>query len=424
MRVKVSLKIKITLMLLTISLPLGGVLAFVFYSGIKKEFEVRQLEDMRVLARHMGDELELIFSHSRDVTNVIAKQSEIANYVSSSDPEYQKEEILSLLKRYDIGNYFSAIYLMDSEGETLSSTQEDFVGENYGFRKYFSEALREGQGTQMAIGSTSGKSGYYFASRIGDSSGVAVVKLKTDSIEKVFEGEYPDGLTTMLVDRYGVVISASDDNLRKKFIGRANEEELQEANIRERFNQEKIDELEYNEVENWIRSFSEGKKKFEYTKEDKGSSQVLLAENIKDFPYYLVTKSNMKIVLSDSNRLALLLASLALICVFLISIFSYFYLSKLFRPLEELKKTAESIQSGNLEKRLEIKTGDEVEELNNALSKMVNDLIKARENIQKKVEKRTARLEKINKAMVDRELKMAELKKEIRKLKKEKDSDN
>lgn len=78
----------------------------------------------------------------------------------------------------------SAIYLMDRQGLTLSSSNYDtevsFVGKNYGFRPYFKNAILNGADSFLAIGATTQKLGYFISRAIKDGNavqGVLVLRL-------------------------------------------------------------------------------------------------------------------------------------------------------------------------------------------------------------------------------------------------------
>ncbi|HEV8034910.1 MAG TPA: sensor histidine kinase, partial [Yoonia sp.] len=62
------------------------------------------------------------------------------------------------------------LFLIDAEGETIAASNWNragsFVGENYGFRPYFQEAMATGQGQFYAIGVTTGVPGYFLSTRI------------------------------------------------------------------------------------------------------------------------------------------------------------------------------------------------------------------------------------------------------------------
>lgn len=105
----------------------------------------------------------------------------------------------------------SDIYIMTMDGVTIAASNYDgpasFVGENFSYRPYFQEAAAGRQSRFYALGTTSAKRGYYFASPIhvdGVVGGVIVFKVDIDSIEASWRGgEYkilvsdPEGIIFM-----------------------------------------------------------------------------------------------------------------------------------------------------------------------------------------------------------------------------------
>ena len=105
------------------------------------------------------------------------------------------------------------MYLMNAEGTTLAASNWDkrdsFVGRNFAFRPYFSEAMSGNLGRFFGLGTTSAKRGYFFASAVRDGDkviGVLVVKVDLDHTENLW-GKTPEQL--LLTDHNGVVILTS-----------------------------------------------------------------------------------------------------------------------------------------------------------------------------------------------------------------------
>lgn len=87
----------------------------------------------------------------------------------------------------------SDIYIMTLDGETIAASNYDgpasFVGQNFSYRPYFQDAAKGQQSKFFALGTTSHKRGYYFASPIlfnGDIKGVIVFKVDIEGIEASF----------------------------------------------------------------------------------------------------------------------------------------------------------------------------------------------------------------------------------------------
>ncbi len=105
------------------------------------------------------------------------------------------------------------MYLMDTNGKTLAASnwnkKDSFVGRNFAFRPYFSDAIAGRLGRFFGLGTTSAKRGYFFAAAVRDGEqiiGALVVKVDLDHTETLW-GKTPEQL--MLTDHNGVVILTS-----------------------------------------------------------------------------------------------------------------------------------------------------------------------------------------------------------------------
>ncbi|MBU0879746.1 HAMP domain-containing protein, partial [Patescibacteria group bacterium] len=138
---------------------------------------------------------------------------------------------------------------------------------------------------------------------------------------------------------------------------------------------------------------------------------------------------------SEIYKPTLILGQRAIIIIVITLIFILFAtiaLSKLIiEPIRKLDEGVEIIGKGNLDYKVDIKTGDEIEQLAKEFNQMTGDLKKSRvaledanTSLEEKVKERTEELqkrleelEKFQRLTIGRELKMVELKKEIKKIK-------
>ncbi len=140
--------------------------------------------------------------------------------------------------------------------------------------------------------------------------------------------------------------------------------------------------------------------------------------------------ANTSRVTRNSVVILIILFSLSLF----ISVVSGFVISRsISRPITSLMKGMSSFASGDLSKRIEVKTKDEFGELATSFNSMAKELQNYYSGLEDTVAKRTAALseskkkleeklvdiERMNKLMVGRELKMVELKNELGRLEKE-----
>lgn len=101
------------------------------------------------------------------------------------------------------------VYLMDARGKTLAASnwrdERTFIGRNFAFRPYFTEAIAGRPGRYFALGTTSGRRGYYFSHPVGDTdepSGVVVVKIGIETFEADWQS---DGSELIVSDPDGVI---------------------------------------------------------------------------------------------------------------------------------------------------------------------------------------------------------------------------
>ncbi|MTI07621.1 sensor histidine kinase [Roseibium denhamense] len=110
------------------------------------------------------------------------------------------------------------LYVMNRDGTTLAASnwREDLslVGNNYGFRPYFTEAMEGREGQFFAIGLTTGRPGLFLARPTpvdGDPLGVAVVKVDTSQLEHAWAD---GGERVFLSDANGVIFLSSQSDWR------------------------------------------------------------------------------------------------------------------------------------------------------------------------------------------------------------------
>lgn len=142
---------------------------------------------------------------------LIADHDDIKHLVSDPGNRTLREAANAYLKEINGLLESSDIYVMKMDGDTIAASNYDgptsFVGQNFSYRPYFQDAARGGQARFYALGTTSLKRGYYFASPIRvdrEIRGVIVFKVDIDLIEASWQGgEYkifvsdPEGIIFM-----------------------------------------------------------------------------------------------------------------------------------------------------------------------------------------------------------------------------------
>jgi PAS domain S-box-containing protein len=131
-------------------------------------------------------------------------------------------------------------YLMNREGITIASSNrnapDSFVGEDYGFRPYFQEAVQGRPSIYMGLGVTSRKRGIYYSYPVcgeNEPIGVAVIKAGVELIEKVFRQD-SEGIV-LLVDPDGIIFISSRNDWLYRVLWKISPEEMTRLGISKQF---------------------------------------------------------------------------------------------------------------------------------------------------------------------------------------------
>ena len=172
-----------------------------------------------LLDKHQS-QLEQFSSH---IKNKLDKYAHIPNLLAKDAPLFEallhpkNSAQLEVTNRYleSVNQVIAAsdTYLIDQWGTTIASSNwrqaHSFVGRNFAFRPYFKQAIIGEQSQYYALGSTSGKRGYYYSSPIvyaGGVIGVVVVKMDLSKIEDNWQ--QPDSVF-VASDPHGIVFMSS-----------------------------------------------------------------------------------------------------------------------------------------------------------------------------------------------------------------------
>jgi len=148
-----------------------------------------------------------------------------------------------------------AIYLMDAGGLTIASSNADetptFLGQNYGFRPYFKDALAKGAGEFFAIGATTSIPGYFFSQRVtspeGISHGVLAIKISLEPLKRIWK-ELDENV--FVTDRNGVIILSSIDAWNYRSTRPLDNARLSEIQEQRQFGAAPLEPLQFQIIEN------------------------------------------------------------------------------------------------------------------------------------------------------------------------------
>lgn len=420
---KFSIRTKLIAVVLLVILGFGAAATAAVFWSVRYQFTQLKLSGFQDSTEAHLHEINIVFDSSQQFVNAIANQKEVQQFLMDSQSGNEDEdEAASILKadyldNFNVNNNYAAIYLMNKEGVAVLSTDRSFLNQNYGYRDYFQQALNGNPYIDINVGSTSGELGYYFSYPVFAPSneviGVVVAKLKTEVINNYLDDHQVEAEEEhfYLIDQNGVVIGSTKEEHILKLLGQPSLQ-LTEEVLSERYATDKLDYLDYDEVLNDLPTVTKPESYILHDEIDQ-ERELLVMAPLGMTNFYFMGETYLDSASQVAQQTALPVAGLVAAAVGLAVLLVVFIVSQLLNPLDELKAAADDISSGNLERRAEISSQDEFKDLGEAFNKMANQLIKAKKEVEQKIEERTKELKKMNNLMVDREMKMIELKKEV-----------
>ncbi|RKS43007.1 two-component system C4-dicarboxylate transport sensor histidine kinase DctB [Paracoccus pantotrophus] len=174
-------------------------------------------ERLEISAQSRVQTLESVLAKQRAVATVLSDDAAVLQALAEPSPA-NVARVSEKLERLQEQTSSAVIYLLDRDGTAIAASNwhdpDSFVGSDYSFRSYFSEALLRGEATQFALGTVSRRPGLYLSHDVpqrGEPLGVIVVKVEFDAME---QGWAQAAETTLVADAAGQVILSSAPQLR------------------------------------------------------------------------------------------------------------------------------------------------------------------------------------------------------------------
>ena len=180
--------------LFTVLAILAGLLLSLWLGG--RYAEQRAWDERSVEARGQlqlyAQSIRTLIERFSSVPEVLALDSDIRSLLRAPYDRQLRQALNQRLERLNAAAGSTVLYLLDAQGETLVASNwrdwSSFVGNNYAFRPYFQNALREGGARYFAVGVTTGIPGYFLSHVVRDEDGsligVLVVKLELEELQR------------------------------------------------------------------------------------------------------------------------------------------------------------------------------------------------------------------------------------------------
>lgn len=421
---KISIKYKISILVIFVIALFGTLASYAIYNGGKEALLDQKEQAIELSLYNETNNLQTVFENASNTSKNISRDRFIIDFLENRQNYLTDQNSAKYISNYKTTELFEVLYVIDSTGRTQISTEPSFLQQNYGFRDYFVNSKQYGKYAQMAIGSTSGKPGFYFASAIYSDSrefiGVAVIKLDYEAINAhlidINSSEFNKNQTEfMIVSQEGIIITSSSNEFLYKSLGKKegglNEQESNSLN--RKFPEIEISALDYDEIYSELTSID----RIRVYYKNREKREILAISKMGDLPFYVLAKTNESNIDKELSALALRGSGLISISAALAMIIIIASTWLVLRPLGTIKNNVRRIAMGEYDFRFNIKTHDELEDLADTYNKMAAKLEKTSKETTTKFDRQKAKLEKMNNFLVGREIKLKELKSELEKYK-------
>ncbi|MGO8878548.1 MAG: PAS domain S-box protein [Desulfomonilaceae bacterium] len=216
-------------LLTLISTATGGHL---YYHSVQKSAVKETERDIAQVTEELKQDIAGLISVGQNEVRTMSWFERIQKALLNQDPA-TLSQANTVLDHFAEGFAHDVCYLMDSSGKTIASSnrnnKDSFVGHNYSFRPYFTDAIKGKPGIYMALGLTSGLRGFFVSHPVysaggGKPIGVVVIKVSARDLDREFSKKRIG--ITLLVHSSGIIFASSHENLILKLFSKHSPEEL------------------------------------------------------------------------------------------------------------------------------------------------------------------------------------------------------
>ncbi|MFG1345813.1 ATP-binding protein [Xanthobacter autotrophicus DSM 431] len=178
----------------------------------------RLASDTRHRAEIYAQSLEGAIERFGYLPDAAALDVNVQRLLASPDDAAQVARVNAYLETLNHAAGGTVLYLLKSDGRTIAAsnwnTPETYVGADFSYRPYFTEAMAGHAGRFFAVGTLTGVPGYFISApvmRDGRIAGVMATKVNLDPLEAVWH-EAADKV--LVADEHGIVFLASDPRFK------------------------------------------------------------------------------------------------------------------------------------------------------------------------------------------------------------------
>ena len=203
----------------------------IVWPRLERYFLLQAAEQNAVTLRLASDSLRAALDRYAPLPHLIAQSPTLVALLRTPNAPGAVAAANTELLNTALAVSASDVYVMGADGTALAASNYykgdgSFIGNNFSFRPYFTQALAGSLGRYFALGTTSGERGYFYATPVRDGPevvGVVAVKFTVDAFEESWRGSASEVIVT---DVNGVVAMSSRREWHFRTTERIDDEKL------------------------------------------------------------------------------------------------------------------------------------------------------------------------------------------------------
>ena len=386
MRIRTKVTVYLIVATLTIAVFLGLLLGNIERETLNNQITLR----LQTTSAFKVNQLKEFVRSQKELISMIAASSAFRDFLIDLKTKSKKEEtVLRLQRSIKADAQIQEIFILDTTGKIVASTDTVQEGKNRSDDIYFSEGKKGVYFKDVYLSDVTGQISYALAAPINDDVsgkflGLIVARMKVDYLNKILTDRAGLGQTgeTFLVNKDYVMISPSlflggDVVLKKK---------ADTENVRNCFHPENSHSY------------------VQYYLDYRGVPIMGTHENLSDMGWCLISKFDKKEIDAPIVRSVVILLAALTVSLLAFLVLGLWLLRRLVRPVEDLRRGVDLIQAGNLNYRVGLKSKDEIGELSLSFDMLVERLQDSYQGLENKIEEKTKSLEEKNKSLEENKL--------------------
>lgn len=377
---------------------LGFILTFIFVLliiGIVAEnyssnLAKRNAESFIVSSGKSKAEHIRTFVKDQEVTSVILSAASIYRDIlkeSTSSKQYEiiKEKINKRLARtLESDPQIQETFILNADGKVIASSDISREGVDMKNSEYFVRAQDSVYFKDIYMSSSTNKLNYTISSPIKDDAGktlgVSVLRYIPESFFSIVKSEngFGDSEENFLINKDKILITPSHFFGEEYVLNK----KIETKNADDCFNTQEIDYITKNGYRD---SATDYRQHIVVAKDYRGVNVLATHHYIPETGWCLITKVDQSDVFAFVTTLRW---TFFLVFIFASIMFLFIGLmisKKITNPLQILKREAKNIENGNFDDTTNIETGDEIEDLSNAIKAMSSQIRQSKSDIHLKV---------------------------------------